>query len=58
MARRSIMKKKTHEIRFRGSPLDVARVTALARQSELTPSAVLRRLLAQEVERLGLEVKA
>jgi hypothetical protein len=39
--------KKTREIRFRGSPLDQRRLAWLARHFELTPSATLRRLIAE-----------
>jgi hypothetical protein len=42
------------DIRFRGTRLDVRRLKALARLEELTPSAVLRRLIAEAYRGKGL----
>jgi hypothetical protein len=44
------------EIRFRGSRLDARRLEALAKHHELTPSAVLRRLIADAIKAARLEV--
>ena len=47
---------REHELRFRATPLDVARVEMLAAADESTTSAVLRKLVSAEVERRGLAV--
>ena len=49
-------KKKNREIRFRAAPLDLERLKVLAKFSELSRGAVMRRLLAQAIEREGLKV--
>jgi hypothetical protein len=51
-------KRKNREIRFRATPLDLERLKALAKFSELSRGAVMRRLLAQAIEREGLKVNA
>jgi hypothetical protein len=49
---------KTREIRVRCTPLDAARIAALARLYELSGSGTIRRLLAQACEREGLQVRS
>jgi hypothetical protein len=55
MARKS---RKTEEIRVRASALDVTRLQALARLEETSAAAVLRRLIAEEYRRKGLDSNA
>lgn len=55
MAARKNAPRRERVIRFRGTALDARRLAALARLEELTPSAVLRRLIAEEYRRKGLE---
>lgn len=49
MGRKKSPARKELEIRFRGTVLDRKRLDALARVEELTPSEVMRRLIAESV---------
>jgi len=46
--------RKTYEVRFRVSEVDVDRLTRISRKLEVTPSEILRRLIREEAEEHGV----